>query len=145
MQMNMLNDFTLTQRQLAEIARQLLPGVQLLLFCRAGGIGGLSVVKRTVLLAAAAAQGINRARRDYRRQPGQKRVSGIVGMAHAMQREQHILTERRLTENPQTLEELSQVYDVGRERIRQIEVRAFEKVQKAMQRIATERLMPVAA
>ena len=52
MQMNMLNDFTLTQRQLAEIARQLLPGVQLLLFCRAGGIGGLSVVKRAVLLAA---------------------------------------------------------------------------------------------
>ncbi|MHA6334474.1 RNA polymerase sigma factor RpoH [Qipengyuania sp. CAU 1752] len=61
------------------------------------------------------------------------------------EREQHILTERRLTENPQTLEELSQVYDVSRERIRQIEVRAFEKLQKAMQRIAGERLMPAAA
>ncbi|RVQ66616.1 RNA polymerase sigma factor RpoH [Croceicoccus ponticola] len=60
-------------------------------------------------------------------------------------REKHILTERRLTENPQTLEELSQVYDVSRERIRQIEVRAFEKVQKAMQRIVGERLMPLAA
>nr|WP_236672253.1 RNA polymerase sigma factor RpoH [Croceicoccus sp. YJ47] len=60
-------------------------------------------------------------------------------------REKHILTERRLTENPQTLEELSQVYDVSRERIRQIEVRAFEKVQKAMQRIAGERLVPAAA
>ena len=60
-------------------------------------------------------------------------------------REQHILTERRLTENPQTLEELSQVYDVSRERIRQIEVRAFEKLQKAMQRIASDRLMPTAA
>ena len=58
------------------------------------------------------------------------------------ERERHILTERRLTENPQTLEELSQVYDVSRERIRQIEVRAFEKLQKAMQRIATERLLP---
>ncbi len=57
-------------------------------------------------------------------------------------REKHILTERRLTENPQTLEELSQVYDVSRERIRQIEVRAFEKLQKAMQRIATEKLLP---
>ena len=57
-------------------------------------------------------------------------------------REKHILTERRLTENPQTLEELSQVYDVSRERIRQIEVRAFEKLQKAMQRIAGERLLP---
>ncbi|QIG55474.1 RNA polymerase sigma factor RpoH [Altererythrobacter sp. BO-6] len=58
------------------------------------------------------------------------------------ERERHILVERRLTENPQTLEELSQVYDVSRERIRQIEVRAFEKLQKAMQRIAGERLLP---
>ncbi len=57
-------------------------------------------------------------------------------------REKHILTERRLTEKPQTLEELSQVYDVSRERIRQIEVRAFEKLQKAMKTIAGERLMP---
>lgn len=56
-------------------------------------------------------------------------------------RERHILTERRLTENPQTLEELSQVYDVSRERIRQIEVRAFEKLQKAMQRIASDKLL----
>jgi len=61
------------------------------------------------------------------------------------ERERHILTERRLTDNPQTLEELSQVYDVSRERIRQIEVRAFEKLQKAMQRIATERLLPAPA
>ena len=57
------------------------------------------------------------------------------------ERERHILTERRLTDNPQTLEELSQVYDVSRERIRQIEVRAFEKLQKAMMRIAGERLL----
>ncbi|MDN3646135.1 RNA polymerase sigma factor RpoH [Pontixanthobacter aestiaquae] len=60
-------------------------------------------------------------------------------------REKHILTERRLTENPQTLEELSQVYEVSRERIRQIEVRAFEKLQKAMKTIAGERFMPTAA
>ena len=51
-------------------------------------------------------------------------------------REKHILTERRLVDNPQTLEELSQVYDVSRERIRQIEVRAFEKVQDAVQQAA---------
>jgi RNA polymerase sigma-32 factor len=44
-------------------------------------------------------------------------------------REKHILTERRLTDDPKTLEELSQVYGVSRERIRQIEVRAFEKLQ----------------
>jgi len=58
-------------------------------------------------------------------------------------REREILTERRLTEDPKTLEELSQVYKVSRERVRQIEVRAFEKLQKAMKSIATDRrLMP---
>lgn len=66
----------------------------------------------------------------------------VEAMDALNEREQHILTERRLTEKPQTLEELSQVYDVSRERIRQIEVRAFEKLQKAMQRIAGEKLLP---
>ncbi len=66
----------------------------------------------------------------------------VEAMDSLNEREQHILTERRLTEKPQTLEELSQVYEVSRERIRQIEVRAFEKLQKAMQRIAGDRLMP---
>jgi RNA polymerase sigma-32 factor len=55
------------------------------------------------------------------------------------EREQHILTERRLSEDPKTLEELSQVYSVSRERVRQIEVRAFEKVQKAMHRLVSEK------
>ena len=63
-------------------------------------------------------------------------------MGSLNERERHILTERRLTDKPQTLEELSQAYEVSRERIRQIEVRAFEKLQKAMQRIAGERLLP---
>ncbi len=69
----------------------------------------------------------------------------VEAMESLNDREKHILTERRLTEKPQTLEELSQVYEVSRERIRQIEVRAFEKLQKAMQRIAGERLLPGAA
>ena len=47
-------------------------------------------------------------------------------------RERHILIERRLKEEPTTLEDLSQQYNVSRERVRQIEVRAFEKVQKAV-------------
>jgi len=55
------------------------------------------------------------------------------------EREQHILTERRLSEDPKTLEELSQVYSVSRERVRQIEVRAFEKIQKAMHRLVSEK------
>jgi len=58
-------------------------------------------------------------------------------------REKHILAERRLADDPKTLEELSQVYGVSRERVRQIEVRAFDKLQKAMMRIAGEkRLLP---
>ena len=66
-------------------------------------------------------------------------------MAEAMtvlnEREQDILTQRRLMDNPVTLEELSGQYDVSRERIRQIEVRAFEKLQKKMQQLAKEKGM----
>ena len=47
-------------------------------------------------------------------------------------RERHILMERRLKDNPAPLEELSQQYNISRERVRQIEMRAFEKLQKAM-------------
>ncbi|HTK36069.1 MAG TPA: RNA polymerase sigma factor RpoH [Caulobacteraceae bacterium] len=54
-------------------------------------------------------------------------------------RERHILTERRLKDDPTTLEELAGEYGVSRERVRQIEVRAFEKLQKAMRAAATER------
>jgi RNA polymerase sigma-32 factor len=62
------------------------------------------------------------------------------------ERERHILTERRLKDEPQTLEELSQQYGISRERVRQIEARAFEKVQKAMQaRITERRLQSLAA
>ncbi|MBB4285257.1 RNA polymerase sigma factor RpoH [Roseospira goensis] len=50
------------------------------------------------------------------------------------QRERHILTERRLSEEPMTLEDLSREYGISRERVRQIEVRAFEKLQKWMTR-----------
>ncbi len=64
-------------------------------------------------------------------------------MERLNERERDILTQRRLIDEPQTLEELSQVYHVSRERVRQIEVRAFEKLQKAMLAIAGERrLLP---
>ena len=66
-------------------------------------------------------------------------------MADLSEREQHILTERRLIDEPKTLEELSEEYGVSRERIRQIEVRAFEKLQKTMKRLAKEQGLPVGA
>ena len=64
-------------------------------------------------------------------------------LTNAMQslneRERHILTERRLKDDPATLEDLSHVYNISRERVRQIEVRAFEKVQNAMKAEVTAR------
>ena len=54
-------------------------------------------------------------------------------------RERHILIERRLKDEPTTLEELSQQYNISRERVRQIEVRAFEKLQKSMKTQIVER------
>ncbi|MEM7723177.1 MAG: sigma factor-like helix-turn-helix DNA-binding protein, partial [Pseudomonadota bacterium] len=57
------------------------------------------------------------------------------------ERERDILTQRRLQDQPVTLEDWSGVYDVSRERIRQIEVRAFEKLQKRMRDLAREQGM----
>ena len=57
------------------------------------------------------------------------------------ERERDILVERRLRDNPATLEDLSHRYSISRERVRQIEVRAFEKLQKAMKtRVAEQRV-----
>jgi RNA polymerase sigma-32 factor len=66
-------------------------------------------------------------------------------LSHAMtslnDRERHILTERRLKENPLTLEALSLDYGISRERVRQIEVRAFEKLQKAIRNQAKKQVL----
>jgi len=69
---------------------------------------------------------------------GKRRVLLKKSMATLNERERHILQQRRLQENPTTLEELSQEYGISRERVRQIEVRAFEKLQKAIRNAAIE-------
>jgi len=61
------------------------------------------------------------------------------------ERERRVFEARRLAEDPLTLEELSSEFGVSRERIRQIEVRAFEKVQKAVQKAAAAAEVPEAA
>ncbi len=70
-------------------------------------------------------------------------------LAEAMEvlndREKDILTQRRLSDKAVTLEDLSGQYDVSRERIRQIEVRAFEKLQKRMRSLAQEKGMLTSA
>ncbi len=83
--------------------------------------------------------------RDYAdRQEFDARMDLLTqAMEDLNEREKHILSERRLSDEPKTLEELSQVYNVSRERIRQVEVRAFEKLQKAMKRMAKDQGLPV--
>src|SRR5579859_6827496 len=62
------------------------------------------------------------------------------------ERERFILTERRLREEPVTLEDLSRKYNISRERVRQIEVRAFEKLQKSIkQAVSGQRLLGASA
>ena len=60
------------------------------------------------------------------------------------EREQNILTQRRLIDEPRTLEDLSQEYNISRERVRQIEVRAFEKLQKSMRNAAIDKKLAIA-
>jgi RNA polymerase sigma-32 factor len=67
------------------------------------------------------------------------------GMKALNERERHILTERRLKDEPATLEDLSREYDISRERVRQIEVRAFEKLQRAIREAAKQQRVGGAA
>ncbi|MEO1329390.1 MAG: RNA polymerase sigma factor RpoH [Pseudomonadota bacterium] len=69
----------------------------------------------------------------------ERRALLIQAMEHLNERERDIITQRRLSDESVTLEDLSKVYGVSRERIRQIEVRAFEKLQRKMRELAAEK------
>ena len=66
----------------------------------------------------------------------QRKAYLASAMSTLNEREKRIFEARRLAEEPATLEDLSAEFGVSRERIRQIEVRAFEKVQAAVQKAA---------
>jgi RNA polymerase sigma-32 factor len=70
---------------------------------------------------------------------GLRRDLLVNAMKTLNERERHILTERRLRDEPVTLEDLSHTYNISRERVRQIEVRAFEKLQKSIKQAAAGR------
>ena len=70
----------------------------------------------------------------------QRRSMLTRAMSVLNDRERRIFEARRLSDEPMTLEDLSAEFDVSRERVRQIEVRAFEKVQEAVQADAQARL-----
>ncbi|HVM81305.1 MAG TPA: RNA polymerase sigma factor RpoH [Stellaceae bacterium] len=74
-----------------------------------------------------------------RQELGLRRDLLAKAMRLLSERERHILVERRLKEDPTTLEDLSREYGISRERVRQIEVRAFEKLQRAIKQSALER------
>lgn len=74
-----------------------------------------------------------------------RRAMLVAAMDVLNEREKDILMQRRLRDNPVTLEELSTQYEVSRERIRQIEVRAFEKLQDRMRILARDKGMVVPA
>ena len=75
---------------------------------------------------------------------GKRRALLVAAMKLLNDRERHILEERRLKDSPTTLEELSQQYGISRERVRQIEVRAFEKLQKSIRNAAIEERLATA-
>jgi RNA polymerase sigma-32 factor len=74
-----------------------------------------------------------------RQELGLRRDLLRAAMTHLTDRERDILVERRLKDEPTTLEDLSQRYGISRERVRQIEVRAFDKLQRAIKSAALER------
>jgi RNA polymerase sigma-32 factor len=74
-----------------------------------------------------------------------RRALLVQAMTVLNDRERDVLMQRRLAEDPVTLEELSESYGVSRERIRQIEVRAFEKLQTKMRELAKGKGMSVPA
>jgi RNA polymerase sigma-32 factor len=69
---------------------------------------------------------------------GQRKHMLAGALKQLTERERHIIIERRLTDEPKTLEDLSAKYGISRERVRQIEVRAFDKLQKAMKNMVVE-------
>ena len=74
-----------------------------------------------------------------------RRALLVQAMSVLNDREKDVLMQRRLSEDPVTLEELSESYGVSRERIRQIEVRAFEKLQAKMRELAKGKGMAIPA
>jgi len=80
-----------------------------------------------------------------REEMGDRHELLMGAMKDLTERERDILQARRLQEDPATLEELSQKYGVSRERVRQIEVRAFEKLQRGMKTAMTTAALPAPA
>src|SRR6185503_1542231 len=102
-----------------------------------GGAGGEGDSEWMDWLADDQAEGTQETRLADSEEFGARMTLLEEAMSELNERERHIIQERRLKDEPATLEELSTQYNVSRERVRQIEVRAFEKLQKAMRKRAS--------
>jgi RNA polymerase sigma-32 factor len=130
-----------TEEEVTSMNRRLSGGGDASLNAPIGGAGGEGDSEWMDWLADDKAEGTQETRLADSEEYGQRMSLLQEAMSELNERERHIIEERRLRDEPATLEDLSKQYGVSRERVRQIEVRAFEKLQKAMKSRAQERGM----
>ncbi|MBN2906836.1 MAG: RNA polymerase sigma factor RpoH [Rhodobacteraceae bacterium] len=136
------NDLNVTETEVISMNRRLSGGDASLNAMVGGGDGDTTTEWQDWLEDEDANQAEAYAEKD---EMDSRRALLVQAMDVLNDREKDILLQRRLQDQPVTLEELSGVYSVSRERIRQIEVRAFEKLQKRMTELAREKGMMVNA
>ncbi len=134
------NDLNVTEREVVEMNRRLSGGDASLNATIGSGDGESTAQWQDWLEDEDANQAEAYAEAD---ELDTRRQMLVAAMDVLNDREKDILMERRLRDDPMTLEDLSERYGVSRERIRQIEVRAFEKLQNRMRILAREKGMPV--
>ncbi len=130
-----------TDDEVISMNRRLSGGGDASLNAPIGGAGGEGESEWMDWLADDKAEGTQETRLADSEEYNQRMGLLEAAMAELNERERHIIKERRLRDEPATLEDLSKEYGVSRERVRQIEVRAFEKLQNAMKRQAAARGM----
>ncbi|QGZ94326.1 RNA polymerase sigma factor RpoH [Terricaulis silvestris] len=128
-----------TEEEVISMNRRLGGGGDASLNAPIGGAGGEGESEWMDWLADDKTEGTQETRLAETEEFGARMTLLQEAMSELNERERNIIQERRLKDEPATLEELSVQYGVSRERVRQIEVRAFEKLQKAMKRQAVER------
>jgi RNA polymerase sigma-32 factor len=128
-----------TEEEVTSMNRRLSGGGDASLNAPVGGAGGEGDSEWMDWLADDKTEGTQETRLADSQEFGARMTLLQEAMSELSERERHIIEERRLKDEPATLEDLSKEYGVSRERVRQIEVRAFEKLQKAMKTRASER------
>src|SRR5512147_2111731 len=127
-----------TEDEVISMNRRLSGGGDASLNAPIGGAGGEGDSEWMDWLADDQTEGTQETRLAETEEFGARMTLLQEAMSELNDRERHIIQERRLKDEPATLEDLSKEYGVSRERVRQIEVRAFEKLQKSIKNAAIE-------